>query len=158
MIPLLLKQVQVCSGAPEYLPVLPGVSMHADASYFHHDGHQPSSSSMPAPSSSSSSSDQPDASNPHRATLDAPLVPGYAISGEVDAIGDAIQHVNIGDNVVALLSLAQVLFCTVATCTLSALDRLSHWYILRLVLSHGLHMDCLFRVVCHSPAADARNS
>jgi hypothetical protein len=105
---------QVCSGAPEYLPVLPGVSMHADASYFHHDSQQPtSSSSLPAGSAASSlpssgGDDQPDSSNPHRATLDAPLVPGYAISGEVDAIGDAIQHVNIGDNVVALLSLAQV--------------------------------------------------
>ncbi len=140
---ILLARAQVCSGAPEYLPVLPGVSMHADTSYFHHDNQQSAPSSLPAGSAASSSSsssssggdDQPDASNPHRATLDAPLVPGYAVSGEVDAIGDAIQHVNIGDNVVALLSLAQVgLPCQYvhALLVMTTIDPLS----LRRVYSH----------------------
>ncbi len=70
----------MCSGAAEYLPILPGAR-------------------LPSHGGGSLLSDALD--------LDVPLVPGYAISGEVDAVGIAVAHVSPGECVVYLFLLLQ---------------------------------------------------
>jgi NADPH:quinone reductase-like Zn-dependent oxidoreductase len=38
-----------------------------------------------------------------RAFLDEPIIPGYAISGEVDAVGVSVEHVMLGEPVIGAL-------------------------------------------------------
>jgi hypothetical protein len=72
----LASNSQVCSGAEEYLPLLPGVRL---------PGSQTSGGLL---------------SGLDALDLDIPVVPGYAIAGTVDAIGAAVAHLKPGDPVV----------------------------------------------------------